>query len=41
MEDLALIYVITMPVYLPGEFHGQGSLAGYGPGGCKESDTTE
>jgi len=26
---------------LPGEFHGQRSLAGCGPGGHKESDTTE
>ena len=29
------------PVFLPGEFHGQGSLADYSPWGCKESDTTE
>jgi len=29
------------PVFLPGEFHGQKSLAGYSPWGCKESDTTE
>jgi len=29
------------PVFLPGEFHGQRSLAGYSPLGCKESDTTE
>ena len=29
------------PVLLPGEFHGQGSLAGYSPWGRKESDTTE
>ena len=26
---------------LPGESHGQGSLAGYSPWGCKESDTTD
>ena len=25
-------------VFLPGEFHGQRSLAGYSPWGCKESD---
>ena len=25
---------------LPGESHGQRSLAGYSPWGCKESDTT-
>ena len=29
------------PVILPGEFHGQRSLAGYSPWGHKESDTTE
>ena len=29
------------PVFLPGEFHGQKSLAGYSPWGRKESDTTE
>ena len=28
-------------VFLPGKFHGQGSLAGYNPRGCKELDTTE
>ena len=29
------------PVFLPGEAHGQRSLADYSPGGCKELDTTE
>ena len=29
------------PVFLPGESHGQRSLTGYSPWGCKESDTTE
>ena len=29
------------PLFLPGEFHGQRSLAGYSSWGCKESDTTE
>ena len=28
------------PVFLPGESHGQRSLAGYSPQGCKELDTT-
>ena len=28
-------------VFLPGESHGQRSLAGYSPWGCKEPDTTE
>ena len=29
------------PIFLPGEFHGQRSLAGYSPWGHKEVDTTE
>ena len=29
------------PVFLPGEFQGQRSLAGYAPGSYKESDMTE
>ena len=29
------------PVFLPGEFHGQRSLEGYSPWGCKELDTTK
>ena len=29
------------PVFLLGESHGQWSLVGYGPWGCKELDTTE
>ena len=29
------------PVFLPGKFHGQRSLVGCSPQGCKESDTTE
>ena len=32
---------LLTPVLLPGEFHGQRSLAGYSPWGPKESDTTE
>ena len=28
-------------VFLPGKSHGQRSLVGYSPWGCKESDTTE
>ena len=31
----------STPVFLPREFHGQRSLAGYSPWGRKESDTTE
>ena len=30
-----------IPVFLHGKFHGQRSLAGYSPKGCKESDMTE
>ena len=29
------------PAFLPGKFHGQRSLAGYSPWGCKESYMTE
>ena len=32
---------LPTPVFLPGEFHGQGSLVGYSPQSRKESDTTE
>ena len=38
LEDLAWQ---PTPVFLPGESHGQRSLAGYNLAGCKESDTTE
>ena len=31
----------THPTFLPGKSHGQRSLVGYSPKGCKESDTTE
>ena len=30
-----------IPIFLPGKFHGQKSLAGYSPWGCKVSDTPE
>ena len=32
---------ILTPVFLPGKFHGQRSLARYRPWGHKECDTTE
>ena len=32
---------IDRPVFLPRESHGQRSLEGYSPWGCKESDRTE
>ena len=40
-EDPLKKEMATTPVFLPGEFHGQKSLAGYSPWGRKESDTTE
>ena len=41
LEDSLEKGMQTIPVFLPGEFHGQRSLAVYSPQGCKESDTTE
>ena len=32
---------LLSPAFLPGEFHGQGSLVGYSPRGHKELDATE
>ena len=32
---------MPIPVFLPGEFHGQRSLVGNSPWGGKESDTLE
>ena len=32
---------LSTPVFLPGEFHGQSSLAGYSPWGCKELNMIE
>ena len=32
---------LLTPIFLPGEFHGQRSLAIYSPWGHQESDTTE
>ena len=40
-EDHLEKEMATYSVFLPGEPHGQRSLAGYSPRGCKESDTTE
>ena len=31
----------STPIFLPGESHGQKSLTGYSPQGCKELDPTE
>ena len=33
--------MVPTPIFLPGEFHRQRSLAGYSPWGLKELDTTE
>jgi len=33
--------LLPTPVFLPGEFHGQRRLVGYGPWDRKELDTTE
>ena len=40
-EDPLEYKVATTPVFLPGKFHGQRSLAGYNPEGNKESHMTE
>ena len=32
---------LPTPIFLPGEFHGQRSLAGYSPWGHRELDITE
>ena len=40
-EDSLEKGMATTPVFLPGEFHGQRSLAGYSPWGPKELDMTE
>ena len=40
-EDPLEKEMATHSSLLPGKFHGQGSLIGYSPWGCKESDTTE
>ena len=40
-EDLLENEGLPTPVFLPGEFHGQRSLAAYSLQGHKESDTTE
>ena len=40
-EDLLKKGLPTHIGFLPGEFHGQSSLVGYSPWGCKEWDMTE
>ena len=41
LEDPCSRGMATTPVFLAGEFHGQRSLVGYSPWGCKKLDTTE
>ena len=40
-EDPLEKEMATIPVFLPGKFHGWSSLVGYSPWGHKESDMTE
>ena len=40
-EDPLEKAMATHSIFLPGESHGQKSLAGYSPWGRKESDTTK
>ena len=41
MVSVGLLLWTLKQVFLPGEFHGQWSLAGYSPWGSKELDTIE
>ena len=41
LEDPLEKKMAIPPLFLPGEFHGQKSLAACSPWGCKESDMTE
>ena len=40
-EDPLEEEMVTTPVFLSGESHGQKSVVGYSPWGYKESDTTK
>ena len=37
----SILFFFLLYFTLPGELHGQRSLAGYSPWGCRELDTTE
>ena len=39
--SIILMFLQHTPVFFPGKFHGQRSLAGYSSWGHKESNTTE
>ena len=41
LEPTPVFLPTLTPVFLPGETHGERSLAGYSPLGCKELDTIE
>ena len=40
VRDVGSVWQPT-PAFLPVKFHGQRNLLGYGPSGCKESDTAD
>ena len=49
LQELTYVYTYlpwrrkwqSTPIFVPGKSHGQSSLVGYNPGGCKELDMTE
>ena len=41
LEKGMATHFVKFVLFLPGEFHGQRSLAGYSPWGHKESDMTQ
>ena len=41
LDTMEGMVALATPVFLPGEFHGERSLVGYSPWGCKELGTTE
>ena len=40
-QTFSFQFLLTTPVFLPGESHGRRSLVDYSPWGRKESDTNE
>ena len=40
-EDALEKEQLPTPIFLPGKFHGQRTLAGYSPADCKDPDTTD
>ena len=41
LDTMEGMVALATLVFLPGEFHGERSLVGYSPWGCKELDATE